>query len=464
MIQVTNPMTGLLNKPQGFSLSTSASKAVDKATTTPTDGARLGTNAPVVQPKPQPSTALNSLQALNTSTATNVQTNQAQVQKMEAQAPAPEPQLSPLQQTLQGILGIGGQLETKGARSLEIQQQEGVFDKKERAKQLENEILSRSQAYEKQIREAQKNPEGKSWGAMEADVNDLRRQSAQELADLSIAYKVASDDYAGAWEIAQAKIDAEFEPLQQRLETLKTYYQLAQNDMTESEKMQAQQKIREQESALDFERTKQLKAYEQQIRQSDPLYQAQVRAQEASIANIYDQMDARRQATRDAINQATTVAEKEQLEKLEASDSLLEMRELMNSLTGMSGMSSAVGVGFKKTILDKIPFVSGDAVEGSARQDFEIAAKRLSDMFLVQNLDKMTGVLTDKDLEVLRAEGTTIGNFDQSEKSWLKEKARLERMIERGIRENGITEEQALYWGVMEQNDMNTFNSLWDQL
>lgn len=287
--QITNPFTGMFQLQQR-PLSTSASKAVQTATASPTDGSRLGTNAPVVQPKPQPSTALNSLQALNTSTATNVQTNQAQVQKMEAQAPAPAPQVSPLQQTLQSILGVSTQLENQGARSLEIQQQERVFDKKAQAKKLENEILSRSQAYEKQIREAQKNPEGKSWGAMEAGVNDLRRQSAQELADLSIAYKVANDDYAGAWEIAQAKIDAEFEPLQQRLETLKTYYQLAQNDMTESEKMQAQQKIREQESALDFERTKQLKAYEQQIRQSDPLYQAQVRAEEASIANTYDQI------------------------------------------------------------------------------------------------------------------------------------------------------------------------------
>jgi hypothetical protein len=287
--QITNPFTGLFQVQQK-PLSTSASKAVQTATASPTDGARLGTNAPVVQPKPQTNNATVNLQALNTATANTVQTNQAEMAKMQSQAPTPTPTLSPLQQTLQGILGVSTQLEEKGSRSLEIQQEEGVFDKKARAKQLENQILSRSQAYEKAIREAQKNEGGGLRSGVQADVNELQRRSSQELADLSIAYKVANDDYAGAWEIAQAKIDAEFEPLQQRLETLKTYYQLAQNDMTESEKMQAEQKIREQESALDFERTKQLKAYEQQIRQSDPLYQAQVRAEEASIANTYDQI------------------------------------------------------------------------------------------------------------------------------------------------------------------------------
>lgn len=470
MIQVTNPMTGLLNKPQGFSLSTSASKAVDKATTTPTDGARLGTNAPVVQPKPQPSTALNSLQALNTSTATNVQTNQAQVQKMEAQTLAPEAQPSQLQQTLQSILGIGNQLETRGARSLEIQQQEGVFDKKARAKQLENEILSRSQAYEKQIREAQKNPEGKSWGAMEAGINDLRRQSAQELADLSIAYKIASDDYTGAWEMAQVKIDAEFEPLQQRLETLKTYYQLAQDDMTESEKMQAQQKIREQESTLDFERTKQLKAYEQQIRQSDPLYQAQVRAQEASIANIYDQISDRRNAQREAILKATTEAEKKQAEIIGKTDQVLEIKALASSLlneTGNklgSGGGGAVGAGFKKSFLNLIPFVSGDAMRGTSRADWESKASRLGDMLTLDNLKLMSGPLTDNDIKILANAGSTIKNLDQSESSYVEEVKRIIAGVDRVLAKNGITEEQAIYWNILPEDDITTINSLWSKL
>lgn len=283
----------------GLVLPSSAAKAVQKATSAPTPSERLGTTAPVVAPQPVKTTATQNLTALNNATAGVAQTNQAQAaQAAQVAQPAPAPEPTALQKTLQDILGIGTQLEGKGARSLEIQQGEGVFGKKARATQLENEILARSQAYEKQIREAMKNPEGKLRSGVAVDVNALQMRSAQELADLSIAYKVAQDDYQGAWEIAQAKIDAEFEPLQQRLETMKTYYQLAQNDMTESEKFQAEQKIREQEKTLEFERNKQLAdykaqidrenaAYTKQLEQSDPLYQAQLakaRQQTATLA------------------------------------------------------------------------------------------------------------------------------------------------------------------------------------
>lgn len=270
--------------------STPTTLFLNKKMSEPTQADKLGTQSPVVQAKPASTNATQNLIALNNTTAGMAQTNQTQAAQTAQAAPATAPEPTALQKTLQDILGIGTQLEGKGARSLEIQQDEGVFNKKARATQLENEILARSQAYEKQIREAMKNTEGKLRSGVAVDVNALQMRSAQELADLSIAYKVAQDDYQGAWEIAQAKIDAEFEPLKQRLETLKTYYQLSQNDMTESEKVQAEQKIREQESALEFERKKQLAAYEQQIKQSDPMYQEQLKTERAQQANIYDQI------------------------------------------------------------------------------------------------------------------------------------------------------------------------------
>jgi hypothetical protein len=108
-------------------------------------------------------------------------------------------------------------------------------------------------------------------------------------------------------------------------------------------------------------------------------------------------------------------------------------------------------------------FLSGpDATAGSARSDFEIQATRLADMFLVENLDKMSGVLTDKDLEVLRNEGTTIGNFNQSEESWLKEKARLDAMVERGLRQYGMTPEQAAFYGYIDFEDTYTIDEVWN--
>jgi hypothetical protein len=161
---------------------------------------------------------------------------------------------------------------------------------------------------------------------------------------------------------------------------------------------------------------------------------------------------------------ATTEAQKKEAERKTKTEQALGMNQILQDLGSMSGMSSAVGVGFKKTFLNAIPFVSGGAVAGSARADFETQATRLSDMFLVDNLGKMTGVLTDKDLEVLRSEGTTIGNFNQSEESWLKELARLQAMVQRGIRENGITVEQAEFYGLIDPNDAQSLDAIWDNL
>jgi hypothetical protein len=279
MAYLTDVMgTGLLKPP-----STSVTSSVQQATASPIEASRLGTTAPSVPIAPTNTATTDRLTALNSATANTITLNQqaAPTQPVAAQ-PAPEP--TGLQKTLQDILGIGTQLEERGQATFDIQTQEGVFDKKERAKQLENDILSRSQAYEKQIREAMKNPDGKLIGGLQAQVNDLQRQSAEEIADLSIAYKIAQDDYRGAFEIAQAKVEAQFAPLEQRLETLKTYYQLAQNDMTESQKMQAQQKIREEESRIDFERQKEMALYRTQLEQADPLYQAQLaKARERSV-------------------------------------------------------------------------------------------------------------------------------------------------------------------------------------
>jgi hypothetical protein len=183
------------------------------------------------------------------------------------------------------------------------------------------------------------------------------------------------------------------------------------------------------------------------------------------------------------------------------SESLLSLKQVLDTIGAQApGFSSAVGFGIKKNAFSRtlagmgvggaagfaagsvVPgignliggaigtavggatgFFSGpDATAGSARSDFEAQAQRLADMFLVENLDKMSGVLTDKDIEVLRNEGTTIGNLDQSESAWLREKARLDAMVERGLRQNGITPEQAAFFGYIDPEEQAEIDKLWN--
>jgi hypothetical protein len=237
------------------------------------------------------------------------------------------------------------------------------------------------------------------------------------------------------------------------------------------------------------------------VRPGSPLA-LQIEAQRAQTANIYDQIRARVESANDVMLKATTEAEKKEAERKIKSEQALGMNQILKDLGSMPGMSSAVGFGVKKsplarfgvgagagalaggaggTVVGPVGTVAGavggalvggfgglkigsDAIAGSARADFETQANRLSDMFLVDNLSKMTGVLTDKDLEVLRSEGTTIGNFNQSEKAWLKELERLQAMVQRGIRENGITSEQAVFYELIDENDAQSLDAIWDNL
>jgi hypothetical protein len=251
-------------------------------TTQPINAEGLGKQAPTLPPPVQSTTAQTKLAAAVGGLADGVFTSHQTEAAAAQAAPAPAKNTG-LQDALAGILSLGKQVAGKSGRAYEIQEDEGVFSKKAKSKQLENEIISKTRAYDKQIEKIRQNAGGGYGQSVDVDVQRTERLKNSELADLAIQYKVANDDYTGAFEIAQAKVDAEFEPLQAQIDTLKTYYQLAQNDMTESEKVEAQAAIQEKEATLQFERDKELYKYKQQIDQSDPLYRA-------NLANVYSQI------------------------------------------------------------------------------------------------------------------------------------------------------------------------------
>jgi hypothetical protein len=240
------------------------------------------------------------------------------------------------QSVLDRLLSTSDKLGQKGPRGLEIQQEEGVFAKKQAAKDLENGIISKTRAYDKQIEQIRANPTGKLAGAVEADIANIERQKNSELADLRIQQKVANDDYAGAFEIAQAKVNAEFEPLQNEVDTLKTYYQLSADDMTESEKMQAQAAIQKKEAEVAFGREKELAKYKAEIEQSSPLYQAQVAA--ANRSNQGGGVGGKAVSSATALNLADSQAAIDMLSTLEGE--ITGKKNLFGPVRGFFGGSN----------------------------------------------------------------------------------------------------------------------------
>lgn len=146
-----------------------------------------------------------------------------------------------------------------------VYNQEGVAQKEQLARDLTTKYEKTQKEYEKRIEERRKNTTGSFGGAMDADIAKIQRERDSHLADIAIDQKKAVGDYESAFNIAKAKIDAEFEPLQDQINSYMSLINLLQDDMTESEKFQATQIANEKQAQLDFERQKELMRYKAAI-------------------------------------------------------------------------------------------------------------------------------------------------------------------------------------------------------
>jgi hypothetical protein len=171
-----------------------------------------------------------------------------------AMPPPPAPAATPRQSALDSIYSLIGQQGTKAQRSEEIYDDLKVDKKQRSLTKLENQYMARQRELELQKRSLIETPYGGTKAGQRRDLNTLERETQQELADIAIQKAVALNDYSTAYEIAERKVAAEFEPIQQQIDALTKFYQLNQDDLTTSEKIQLEASIREQQAQADFAR------------------------------------------------------------------------------------------------------------------------------------------------------------------------------------------------------------------
>lgn len=188
----------------------------------------------------------------NTSAQTALTSTAIAAAQPENVAPPVQPttpeQPSTLKTLSDTILSKIGIQSTQGAKTAEYQNEQDVAGKTTALNDINNKITTTSAAYEKQIKDAQKNTLGKTRAGLEGEVRNLERQRNEDIANLNITKSVALGDLNTANDIVKQKIAAEFEPLQNEIASLQQVYNLMQNDMTESEKFQAQNTINQKET------------------------------------------------------------------------------------------------------------------------------------------------------------------------------------------------------------------------
>jgi hypothetical protein len=208
----------------------------------------LGNGSTAYTPPVNNKSAQTGLSVANTALAENITSSQEQAQ---AEQTAPKNDRSGILASIKA--GID-QLRGKGDRTAELNQEEGTFQKKQLATKLEGDYISKQRAYDKQIEKIRENKGGMLDSAVEAEVANVERQKNSELADISIQYKIANGAYTDAVSIVDAKVNAEFEPIENEIKAYENLYQLYGDDLTESEKTQVEANIQAKRDDLDYQR------------------------------------------------------------------------------------------------------------------------------------------------------------------------------------------------------------------
>lgn len=161
----------------------------------------------------------------------------------------PEQNRSALQEEIYRLIGeSGGQAD----RTQALQNEYDIAGKMEALNRISGQYTTKERFYENKSREARKNLQGKFGGAVEQDIENISRMGNQELADLAIQKSVALGDLQTAQDIVDAKIKAEFEPLDNRIKSLQNFMSANLNDLSDSEKIALQKKIDDEAAARDF--------------------------------------------------------------------------------------------------------------------------------------------------------------------------------------------------------------------
>jgi hypothetical protein len=311
-------------------------------------------------------------------------------------------------------------------------------EKEAQARLLGNKLTARQREIQKGLEAIEANPRGQTEYALNAEINKYNRETARELADLSFSYNVALGDYQAAEKIVSERLSDIQAQRAQDIQAFNTLFSFVQNDMTESEKLQAQQAWQEKQSEKDFAQRKELMAYENTLKQADPLYRAQLlKAQRDAMGGGGEAPKVVKINGIDSVWNPTT-GEFEPVSVKGGGSSEFALAgakqniENIDTLLNAGGMSTAVGtnilgraprgvlgtVGKIATVVG-IPGLFKDAWKGvtGQTQDFIAGVEQLQSQLSLDSLINAKaqgatfGALSDTEMRILSASASKIGSY-----------------------------------------------------
>lgn len=358
----------------------------------------LGTlNAPLKPAKlttPAPSTGGDALAGVMQTGADQFVQNLTEQRK---QAEAPKQQS--LQDLISATLNSQGQIELTAQ---EYGKDGGADVAKAELQDINNQLLQEQQGQRRREEAILKNPQGLETSALNAELQRSRDESLARQADLSVIQLAKQGKYDSAKEIADRAVAVKMEQEQRKLDALKLNYEENKELFSKAEQREFEVMYGDRKQKMEMDAYKEKAKYDQIIKQSDPLYQAQLAKAQADLIPVPATI------VSDSVNQI---------------DFLLKTAATAKSLANQSGQGS-------------ITKAFGDIVGNSKYRQLETYADTLKTNMLTLATDpsikKFFGPqMSNADVLLMTSAGTTLRPSSQSPEQLKAEVERIEDFLTR---------------------------------
>lgn len=287
----------------------------------------------------------------------------------------------------EGITTISG----KGAETTRLQEEQDITGKTKAINDINKKIITRTSAFDKQIKELEKNPQGLTETGLNARVNELTKMRNEEIATYTMEKALALGDLETANNIVDTAIKAKYEPLEQQLNAWEKMLGFYQNDMSESEKFEAQQKYQE---------TKDTVNYLQGL-------------QTAAINDANSAGDSKTASAIMRLNPSSTTFQND-LANLQANIKKVSSGAFSGMTSGQASMLNTIAQAYRKSPLiaasNRTPVLSNSIQE--AKADPKNGAKQLSLVYsYVQALDTYQSAVREGELSLVNSIDSKVGQL-----------------------------------------------------
>ena len=175
------------------------------------------------------------------------------------QPPQPQDNTQLEQQTnsvFEQLLGAQDQAATQGARLTALEQQAGIPQLTIDLADIQNQINKKELDFRRQQEAIVNNPGISTAAQRNAELADVSRKQASELADLEVVRAARSNSLNAIQSIIDRKVQREFADEGRRIENLKFIYDQRKGDLTKAQDRQYQQMITREERAYNLAKSK----------------------------------------------------------------------------------------------------------------------------------------------------------------------------------------------------------------